>query len=138
MDSPFTVNDDFIARDVILKRISAEKTLSLDGSALHSLTIEQRNDELLNRIIYSIRALIPAEDMKEATHVVCVKYPDGWWNAFKEQYAPIWLVKRYPIKYVTKKERVTFTAYNLYPKFPEVYPECGDGRQIIIESMERL
>lgn len=136
MDSLFTVDDDFIEREFILKRISTQKNFPLNGSALHSLTIEKRNDELLNRIIYSIRALIPAEDMKEAKHVVCVKYPDGWWNAFKEQYFPIWLVERYPIKYVTKKERVTFTAYNLYPKFPEVYPECGDARQIIIKYVE--
>lgn len=136
MDSLFTVDDDFIEREFILKRISTQKSFTLNGSALHSLTIEKRNDELLNRIIYSIRALIPAEDMKEAEHVVCVKCPDGWWNAFKEQYFPIWLVEHYPIKYVTKKERVTFTAYNLYPKFPEVYPECGDARQIIIKYVE--
>lgn len=136
MDPVFSDDKDQVIKQYILKRLAVRRDFVLGGHALHGLTVEKYTDELVNQIIYSVRTMIPAEDTKEETHTVCVNYPDGWWNAFKYQYFPTWLVERYPIKYITKKETVKFTAYNLYPKFPEVYPECGDGRQIIIKYVE--
>jgi len=41
-----------------------------------------------------------------------VKYPATWWQAFKEQYFPWWLLKRYPV------ERTV-----VYVNFKEIYPD---------------
>lgn len=133
MDSIPTDDEDYVLKEYALKQLITEKNFTLGGHALNGLTIEKYNDHLINAVVYNVRTLIPAEDMKTATHTVQVRHPDGWWNAFKDQYFSPWLLKRYPVKYVTKEETVTFTAYNLYPEFPEVYPGCGDGRQIIVK-----
>lgn len=123
-------------RDFILDRLKVEKRFVISKLTLSSLTVERYDDLLVDKIVYSIRALIPAEDMKEETHTVSVRYPDGWWNAFKVQYFTPYLLRRYPVEYVTKRETVRFTAYNMYPKLPVVYPECDNGRQVIIKYVE--
>ncbi len=133
MATMFPVDEDFAIKEFILDRISVQRNFAIGGCALQSLTIDKYKDVLMNQIMYSVRAMIPAEDVKESTYTVTVKYPDGWWNAFKDQYFTETLLEMFPVKYVTKEETVTFKAYNLYPKFPAVYPECGDSRQVIFQ-----
>jgi len=132
------IQDFTLDREFILDQLKVEKNFTLGSYAVESLTIERYHDTLTNRIIYSIRALIPAENMKEDTYTVSVRYPDGWWNAFKDRYFTPWLLRRFPVEYITKKETVRFTAYNMYPKFPEVYPNCGDARQVIVQTKGKL
>ena len=105
---------------VILKLLKLEASTVFDGHALASLSIDNYYDYLLQGLVYKVRTMVPAESMKKETHTVTVKYPDGWWNAFKAQYFPDWALKTFPVKYVTKSETVIFTAYMLYPKFPKV------------------
>ena len=120
-----------------LDLLVCEKRFALDGFAYQNLKVDRIKDFGRTDLLYSLHSLIPAENLKEETHTVSVEYPETWWHAFKEQYFPAWLKKRYPIKYKTKSETVTFTAYNLYPKFPEIMPErCIDAVQTIIKSVD--
>ena len=119
-----------------LDLLVSEKRFTLGGHALKHLTLSEIEDITRDELMYSIHTLIPAENLKEEKHTVTVNYPATWWHAFKEQYFSAWLKKRYPIKYKTKSETVTFTAYNLYPKFPEIMPErCIDAVQTIYKSV---
>ena len=105
---------------VVLKLLKLETSAVFNGHALASLSVDKYYDYLYQGLRYKIRTMVPAESMKEDTHTVSVEYPDGWWNAFKSQYLPDWILKMYPVKYVTKSDTVTFTAYMLYPKYPKV------------------
>lgn len=40
-----------------------------------------------------------------------IKYPKTWWDAFKVQYYPVWLLKLFP----AKLEVVTISAQLMYP-----------------------
>ena len=127
--------DDSITHTLDL--LVCEKQFALGGFAYQNLKVDRIRDFGRIELMYSLHTLIPAENLKEETHTVSVEYPETWWQAFKEQYFSVWLKKRYPIKYKTKSETVTFTAYNLYPKFPEIMPErCIDAVQTIIKSVE--
>lgn len=136
VDISTTPDEDYILKEFVLQVLKSETNLSFDGYALQKLSVDKFRDLCGQRLIYKIRTLIPAEDMETATHKVTVEYPDGWWNAVKERYFPVFYLKYSPVRYKTKSETVTFTAYNLYPKFPDVYPDCGYGRQIIIKYVE--
>jgi len=114
-----------------------EKRFALSGYALRSLSVDRIADYTYDNLLYSLHTLIPSEKMKEEKHTITVSYPATWWQALKEQYLSPWLKKRYPIKNKTKSETVTFTAYNLYPKFPDIMPErCIDAVQTIIKSVD--
>ena len=115
----------------------SEKRFELGGYIRRALTVERFEDYIRDSLLYSLHTLIPAEKMKEESHTVTVSYPASWWQAFKERYFSVWLKKRYPIRHKTKSETVTFTAYNLYPKFPDIMPErCIDAVQTIHKSVD--
>jgi hypothetical protein len=110
----------------------SEKQFALSGYALRSLTVDRLEDYIHDVLLYSLHTLTPAENLKEETHTVTMHYPATWWQMFKEQYFSEWFKKRCPIRYNSKSETVTFTAYNLYPKFPDFVPEkCGNAVQTI-------
>jgi len=114
----------------------SEKRFAIGGFAYDNLKVERIRDFGRTELLYSLHTLIPAENLKEETHTVTVEYPETWWQAFKEQYFPLWLKVECPIKYKTKSETVTFTAYNLYPKYPKFTPErCEDAVRTICKSM---
>ena len=52
----------------------------------------------------------------ERTHAVT--YPATWWQAFKRDYFPPWLLERFPVKWSTVK----FTFRTLYPDFRPSVP----------------
>ena len=115
--------------------LTSEKRFVMGGFAYENLEVERIKDFGRHELLYSVRTLIPAENLKEATHTVTVEYPETWWQAFKEQYFPARLKKKCPIRYKKKSETVKFTAYNLYPKFPRVVPErCVAAVQTIYKS----
>jgi hypothetical protein len=115
----------------------SEKRFVLGGFAYKNLSVDRIEDLARTKLLYSVRTLIPAEKLKEETHTVTVEYPGSWWQAFKEQYFPLWLKAKCPIKYKTKSETVTFIAYTLYPKFPAIMPErCVDAIQTIVKTVD--
>ena len=43
---------------------------------------------------------------------ICVRYPDGWVEAFKDRYFRSWLRKKFPVKYIKE----TMTKKIVYPE----------------------
>jgi hypothetical protein len=111
----------------VLSLIACEKSFNFGGFVIQHLTVEEIRSLFDQEILYSLHTLIPAEKMKEERHTFKVKYPCDWKEAFKEAHFPKWLKKMYPVNYIEKTEKVKFTAYNLYPKFPAIYPDRCKG-----------
>lgn len=134
------VTKDIVAEGIkthILTLLSCEKGFNLGGFAVQNLTVERISGLLNHELMYSLHTLIPAEKMKEESHTFKVKYPRDWKEAFKEAHFPKWIKKMYPVKYIEKTKKVKFTAYNLYPLFPAVYPDkCKRAVQRIVTDYE--
>jgi hypothetical protein len=64
-------------------------------------------DGYIDRIILRLEAEILGKTTKE----ISVSYPADWWEAVKERFAPLWIKRKYPIKYKTIK----LTAKECYP-----------------------
>jgi hypothetical protein len=121
----------------VLSLIACRKSFDLGGFAIQNLTVNETRSLWDQHILYTLSTLIPAEKMKEESHTFEAKHPRDWKQAFKEQHFPMWLKRRYPVKYVKILEKVKFTAYNLYPRFPAVYPDMAkEGIQHIITEYE--
>jgi len=107
--------------------LTSEKRFMMGGFAYQNLEVERIKDFGRHELLYSVRTLIPAENLKEETHTITVEYPETWWQAFKEQYFSAWLKKKCSVRYKKKSETVKVTAYNLYPQFPRFTPERCEG-----------
>ena len=122
----------------VLNLLVCEKSLDLGGCVAQNLKLSVIEGLCDNELLYSLHTLIPAENMKEETHIFRAKYPSDWKQAFKEQHFPEWLKKCYPVKYKRITETIKFIAYNLYPKFPALMPgRCAESVQHITKTFER-
>ena len=122
-----------------LDLLVAQKDFGLCGFALKHLSIDENRNYFTNNLEYSLHTLIPAEKLKVKTHVFQARCPENWWEAVKERFLPEWYKNRHPINYKTVMEEVRFSAFRLYPKFPDIMPEaCVNGVDIVIKDSNRM
>lgn len=65
-------------------------------------------DNILRELVVYIRAYLTSEKLAE----IHVKYPQDWWQAFKEYWFPKWLLRKFPVQY--HEEHYDVRAF--YPK----------------------
>lgn len=102
------------------------------SSKIDERLINPNNTTLDLRAAMEARGLIV--ELKAYTAVLyhpdlSVKYPENWWQAFKEQYFPKWALQKWPVKYTIK----TFRAVEFHP---EIYLEKGKRPEILLQKME--
>jgi len=80
-----------------------------------------------------LRAVIPAEHMDEVVMIFTVEHPTTWWDALKLR-----LRQRYPrlcnrlkVKTMIAQQAGKADIRQIYPKFPNVWPELGDGIRVV-------
>jgi len=60
---------------------------------LHMHNIEQYKDQMLQRMVYTLKADVYGNVIES------IKFPKDWKQVFKERWFPQWLLKRYPVEY---------------------------------------
>jgi hypothetical protein len=68
------------------------------------MTIEERADILMRGMVYTLSTYVAANVHEDYQ---TIQYPEGWWEAFKEEHFPSWLKARYPVKYHTERIKVS-------------------------------
>ena len=61
-----------------------------------------------------------------------IKYPMDWWEAFKEKWFSVWMVKQWPIKYTT----YIISATELYPNLKYALPKESHVLQLAMRKGE--
>jgi len=113
--------------DLIKLPISATEALDAYTIVKHHLELETFYDAMIEALVYHIKTYILAEEVDNRSKVIRFTYnfPSNWWQHFRAQVFPRWLLKRFPIKLTeyTKVKRVTFRKYATYPKANIVFPD---------------
>lgn len=107
-----------------LERIRVMATQAMSGHSLANLkfeTYKQPHELAMNDLVYMLSTEILSEKVQEVSETI--KTPASWWDAFKEAKFPLWLRKKYPVKYRTRT--VIMKRYAGYPKFKQVMPDAG-------------
>lgn len=117
--------DEIEFEKVVLTKLKIGLKKIITGQMLHDVNIRFSESIMIDGVILDIQTYVMKEDLKEQTYEFRLTYPKTWWDGFKEQYFPIWLENIFPVKYTTHKEKVKFSAYEVYPNLPKVYPDCG-------------
>jgi len=71
-----------------------------DFAGLSSLEVHPHIDYMLKCVFFQFRAYLAANK----THlepIKSTKYPANWWEAFKLEFFPSWLLEKYPVCYTT-------------------------------------
>lgn len=66
---------------------------------------------------------LPLEPLKTVQDLATFKTPKTWFQHFKADLFPLWLLKKFPIKWHEQKMLVNLDVGAVYPQLPEVYPK---------------
>ena len=120
--------DDYVQyKELVLEKIKFGLSRHISKAQLMDMKIERTEGFICDDIVFAIRGYLSGEKLREEKRNWKIKYPSSWWQMFKEQYFPQWLINKFPIKYIIKRRRVTFKVYELYPQFPVVKPTWATG-----------
>lgn len=79
-------------------------------------------EDIYNGVRVSMTAYVMAEKVAEETVYMDVRYPIDWWNHWKRDKAPTWLVRRWPVKYKMERKMVV-SHWAGYPELPLSIPD---------------
>lgn len=113
--------------NLTLLRVYVQKAMPDMLMFRDSVELRAYRDMLLNSMIYELRALVSAEKLQETKHTFTAEWPTTWWDAFKLEKFPSWLLKLFPANMKAKNETVEWERYAIYPKMTRFLPkECED------------
>lgn len=70
------------------------------------------------------------DDRSKTVGYATVKYPDGWWQSFKADWFPEWLLDRFPVRYTEERVKQEI-IYKVTASFPDIeVPKLADEKYI--------
>lgn len=76
-------------------KISLDTAISDDLLDAHASYYQ---DCILDEVRFNLTGYLRAQHLDTSE----LKYPSGWWEAFKERWFPRWLLRKYPVKYTVE------------------------------------
>lgn len=107
------------------ERLKLEKVLLVDQRYLAGYDALDENMKVsvlrasAEDVCLMMKSWCVAGQIPMRTESETVRWADGWWEAFKEQYGPRWLKKWFPVVYA---ERVVEKTTHIYFVCPHVNP----------------
>ena len=86
-----------------------------------SLSVEEVVEHCCEKLVIELRKKLLANKVQQVEETV--SYPASWWQHFKEQYFPVWLKKKFPVR--KRKVVVRLERWEGYPLCRRVFPEMG-------------
>lgn len=116
--------------EVMLQRLKVATQQTISPSVAQSMKLDTWRDELLDALVYQLRAYVLAQHLdkhtEQRTEVVEFEVPDGWRQQWKQDHHDAagwvirWLARRRPVRTRTLSRRVTLSAtWDQYAAFPE-------------------
>ena len=109
-------------------RFAVAKRVSL--SFLENLEIEHYTDFITDSFTNILKWWVWGKQVTENEYVesnIEIKYPETWWDAFKERWLPNFLLKRYPVKYIEfdTPRIIIHKTYHVCPHINQKFPSAS-------------
>lgn len=92
-DSKFTIQK--YETNVVIPEYIKEKF----PGPLNRATIEEFKNPVINELVYTFKTFLLTKQKSETT-TETHNFPASWWEHFKEDRFPLWLLKYFPVKYI--------------------------------------
>ncbi len=117
-DTPTGRPEKFILEKVQIgcqQEISGDLVRKVEGDGDERIRIFY--NQMVDRLVAQIKTFIMGEKAHEETRTVVFEYPASWWQHFKQEVFPRWLLKRYPVRRQRHQRLVIFKQVEVLPKF---------------------
>ncbi len=116
MNNQFDPLADFRTEETVLSLVKEVMEFSVDPREFANLSFDVRHE--FGRYMARIQREMFGEKIeKDVTVTFTFKQPATWWQHFKQENLPAWLLRRFPVKYVseTQKRTIEFDRTFIFP-----------------------
>lgn len=128
MEKNFGPMSYYKSTEVVLSPLQEALEFVLNPREFESLSISVR-DEYGKYAVEIKRRMFGERIQKSITVDFAFKKPKTWWQHFKQENFPSWLLRRYPVEYSfqTEKKTVEFDRAFIFPEaYREGHPVLGN------------
>lgn len=95
------------------------------------------NDLSMNqeRAVAIFAGMMASETLDTKTHILRIDIPLNWWEHFKQDCFPEWLLERFPVRRRTLRRECTFVQKEVYPQFHKYFPKAA-GASFRVVTLE--
>jgi len=111
----------------------AQQLLADYPGIANSLELKVVESATIEGLVYMMKGWCLAGQIPGHESTETVRWPDGWWQAWKEQYAPRWIRAKFPVVYAERIVKQTTSIYFVCPHMR--VPDYGDGRRTHLQFM---
>jgi hypothetical protein len=87
---------------------------------------EEFTDYIRHQLVMGLRAYVFGITHPKREVVI---YPETWWDAVKDRFAPAWFLAKFPVKYI----KVTASLSEVYP---DIRPAIPDKHAVLMFSVQ--
>jgi len=97
-----------------------KKTLKqyIPEETLKWVDIDKWSDYMSDTIVMQFTAWLTEETLVDTEQTVIFKHPASWWEHFKQEKFPQWLLKRFPARQKCEIKTLHFERTAIYPEAP--------------------
>lgn len=82
-------------------------------------------------LVVRLRAEVLGETVRRNEHVVRTWHPASWWQHWKQEHAPKWWLRRWPVRQVPTETVVRFSEIATFPYSKIKTPENMRGPVVV-------
>ena len=97
---------------VVLERLRFCVSASVSRRFLEDLEVDTGFAYLTDTLVAAVKMAIFGRNIQD-TVIETFEYPASWWQVFKQQYFPVFLKKKFPIRMISKN--VVMQHYHVCP-----------------------
>lgn len=79
----------------------------------------------LDDVILKLTTRVLTQTLEDKEAVVSFSAPSTWWQHWKQDHAPAWLTRRWPVQLTTVRKTVEYEVCAMYPKADMLLPTLG-------------
>lgn len=133
MERKFRIDPGKVENSITLEKLRFSVSKVFNGHVLVSMKVEEYFDEIIQGIVYGLEAEVMAEKLQEDHIYVTMDIPKSWWQYFKKDYFPGWLLQKFSVKFNTLNKKVIFKRYATYPQLARVFSPNELGKIVYKE-----
>lgn len=115
-------------KTICLKKLQLTVEQTFTGEALRSCQFNsferfEDNERKVKILVHQLKTLVWAESMGSREQTVTFSIPRNWWQAFKQEKFPTWLLKKYPVQEKVIRKTFEVEQWACFPKYKTIHPD---------------
>ena len=103
--------------DRILKESHVRMQCKIPIESLQHHEVVDRIYPAMEEMLITLQASVYQEDFGPLIETLAIQTPKTWFDHFKQDHFPKWLLDRYPVEYVTETRSIDMAFSARYPTF---------------------